>query len=89
MHCSNCGSDNPENDRFCGDCGAALEQEGAVPEALETMEQALQLNPDEMQDRSEIFRIHRELWLKQRKEEEAATNFHEAIALEQSMGAKA
>src|SRR5215472_13436056 len=25
MHCSKCGAENPEGKKFCGDCGAALE----------------------------------------------------------------
>jgi uncharacterized membrane protein YvbJ len=27
MRCSKCGSGNPENKRFCGDCGSPLERQ--------------------------------------------------------------
>jgi rRNA maturation endonuclease Nob1 len=26
MKCSNCGSDNPDGKKFCGDCGKELEE---------------------------------------------------------------
>ncbi len=68
---------------------AALEREGAIPEALETVEQALQLNPDEMFYRPEILRLRGELRLKQGQTELAEADFREAIALAQKMGAKA
>jgi uncharacterized membrane protein YvbJ len=30
MRCSKCGSDNPEDKRFCGDCGSPLERQQLV-----------------------------------------------------------
>ena len=32
MRCSRCGSDNPENARFCGDCGLEISQQVPYPE---------------------------------------------------------
>jgi predicted ATPase len=74
---------------FTAYLAAALEQQGAILDALETVEQALQLTPDEMITRPEIFRLRGELRLKQRRTELAEADFREAITLAQSMGAKA
>jgi tetratricopeptide (TPR) repeat protein len=68
---------------------AAQERAGAIADALETLEQALQLNPAEMFYRPEIFRLRGELRLKQGQTESAEADFREAIALAQKMGAKA
>jgi len=68
---------------------AALEREGAILKALETVEQALQVNPDEMYYRPEIFRLRGELQLKQGQKELAEADFREAITLALKMGAKA
>jgi tetratricopeptide (TPR) repeat protein len=68
---------------------AALEREGALQDAFETVEQALQLNSDELQYRPEMLRLRGELWLKQGQTKLAETDFREAIALGQTMGAKA
>jgi len=68
---------------------AAQQRDGAVVDALETLEQALQVNPDELVFRPEIFRVRGELRLKQGQTELAATDFREAIALARSMGARA
>jgi tetratricopeptide (TPR) repeat protein len=68
---------------------AAEERAGTIAEALETLEQALQMNPDEIYYRPEIFRIRGELRLKQGQTELAEADFREAIALAQKMGAKA
>jgi tetratricopeptide (TPR) repeat protein len=68
---------------------AVLGREGAVHEALETFEQALQLNPEEIWYRPEIFRLRGELRAKQGRPELAETDFREAITLAQKMGAKA
>jgi len=63
--------------------------EGAIGDALETVELALQVNPDEIVFRPETLRIPGELRLKQQKTELAEADFREAIALATSMGAKA
>jgi class 3 adenylate cyclase/tetratricopeptide (TPR) repeat protein len=68
---------------------AALEREGAILDALETVEQALQVNPDEMNYRPEIFRLRGELRLEQGQTELAEADFRESIGLAQKMGAKA
>jgi class 3 adenylate cyclase/tetratricopeptide (TPR) repeat protein len=34
MRCSSCGHENPEAQRFCGECGGRLEQESAAPESV-------------------------------------------------------
>jgi tetratricopeptide (TPR) repeat protein len=68
---------------------AAQEREGAIVEALETVEQALQANPDELAYRPETLRLRGELRLKLRQTELAETDFRESIALAQKMGAKA
>jgi tetratricopeptide (TPR) repeat protein len=74
---------------FTTDLAAALERQGAIPEALATIEQALQLNPNEMFYRPETLRLRGELRLKQGQNENAEADFREAIALAQRMGAKA
>lgn len=33
MKCGNCGSDNPEGKKFCGDCGKELTEASAAAEA--------------------------------------------------------
>jgi predicted ATPase len=68
---------------------AAQAVEGAIVEALETVEQALQANPDLLAYRPEMFRLRGELLLKQGRTEPAEADFREAIALAQKMGAKA
>jgi tetratricopeptide (TPR) repeat protein len=68
---------------------AAQECEGAVVDALETVEQALQANPNELVHRPEALRLRGELRLKQRRTELAEADFREAIALAQRMSAKA
>ena len=67
----------------------AQEREGAIADALETIEQALQANPDELVYRPETLRLRGELRLKQGQTELAEADFREAIALAQKMGAKA
>jgi len=62
---------------------------GAVIEALETIEDALQTNPDELYYRPESLRVRGELRLDRGQIEFAEADFHEAIALARSMGAKA
>jgi len=68
---------------------AALGRDGAIVEALATVEQALQVNSDDIWYRPGIFRIRGELRLKHRQTELAEADFREAVALAQQMGAKA
>ncbi len=68
---------------------AAQEREGAIADALATVEQALQVNPDELECRPETLRLRGELRLKQGQIELAEAGFREAIALAQKIGAKA
>src|SRR5262249_47270382 len=75
--------------RYTEFLAAAQGRDGAIVEALETVEQALQANPDELAYRPEIFRTRGELRLKREQTEVAEADFREAIALAQKMGAKA
>ena len=67
---------------------AAQEREGAIVDALETVEQALLANPDELVHRPEIFRLRGELRAQQGQTELAEADFRESIALAQQMSAK-
>ena len=67
----------------------ALAREGAVVDAVETIEQTIQSNPPELHSRPEILRLRGELRLKQRQIELAEADFREAIALARTMSAKA
>ena len=67
----------------------ALEREGAILDALETVEQALQLNSEQACYRPEILKVRGELRFKQGQTEPAEADFREAIVLAQRMGAKA
>jgi hypothetical protein len=67
---------------------AAQEREGALVEALETVQQALQVNPDELSARPEILRVRGEVRLKLGQSEHAEADFCEAIGLAQKIGAK-
>ena len=67
----------------------AEDRAGASLDALETIEQALKTNPDELMYRPEALRVRGELRAKQGATELAETDFREAIALAQTMGAKA
>jgi tetratricopeptide (TPR) repeat protein len=62
--------------------------DGGLGDALETVEQALQVNPDELVSRPEILRVRGELRLMLGNSELAKADFHEAIALAQTMSAK-
>jgi tetratricopeptide (TPR) repeat protein len=62
---------------------------GAVVDALQTVEQALETNPDELVFRPESVRLRGTLRLTQGQTELAEADFREAIALAQQMGAKA
>jgi tetratricopeptide (TPR) repeat protein len=68
---------------------AALERQGDIVEALEKVEEALQLNPDELYYRPEIFRLRGDFRLKQGQPELAEADFQESIKLARRMGAKA
>ncbi len=61
---------------------------GALANALETVERALQANPEELISRPWALRLRGELRLKQGQVEMAEGDFREAIALAQQMGAK-
>jgi Flp pilus assembly protein TadD len=67
----------------------AQEREGAIGDALATVEQALKVHPDELVFRPETLRVRGELRLKHGQTELAEGGFREAIALARSMGAKA
>jgi tetratricopeptide (TPR) repeat protein len=60
-----------------------------IVDALETVERALQANPDELVYRPETLRLRGELRLKQGQIELAETDFREAIGLARSVSAKA
>jgi class 3 adenylate cyclase/tetratricopeptide (TPR) repeat protein len=70
--------------------GLAVAQElgGDLVNALETIEQALQANPDELPHRPEIFRVRGEIRLKLAEKQLAEADFRNSIALAQSMSAK-
>jgi predicted ATPase len=63
--------------------------DGATADALATIEEALQANPEELVSRPEILRARGELRLKLGQNELAEADFREAIALAQKMSAKA
>ena len=67
---------------------AAQAGAGAVADALETVERALATDFDEPVFRPEALRVRGELRLKQGQTKLADADFHEAIALAQSMSAK-
>jgi tetratricopeptide (TPR) repeat protein len=74
---------------FTASLAAALGREGSILEALETVEEALRVNPDELVYQPEILRTRGELRLKEGQTELAEADFREAIARAQRMGAKA
>ena len=63
--------------------------DGKMPEALATIERALKVNPQELAWRPEAIRIRGELRRQLGQTGEAETDFHDAIALAQQIGAKA
>ena len=63
--------------------------DGKMPEALATIEKALQVNPDELAWRPDAFRIRGELQLASGNADAAEADFRDAIALAQKIGAKA
>jgi tetratricopeptide (TPR) repeat protein len=62
--------------------------QGAIDKALDTIERALEANPEEIIYRPEVLRIRGELRLKVDDHEQAAADFGEAIACAHGMGAK-
>jgi hypothetical protein len=67
----------------------AQERAGALADALETIQEALEVHPDELANRPETLRLYGELRLKNGQTQIAEAVFREAIALALSMGAKA
>jgi tetratricopeptide (TPR) repeat protein len=67
----------------------AQELAGAVEDAVETFQQALEVHPDELATRPETIRLYAELRLKGRQAEMAEAGFRDAIALASDIGAKA
>jgi class 3 adenylate cyclase/tetratricopeptide (TPR) repeat protein len=63
--------------------------DGATADGLETIEDALTANPEELWIRPETYRVRGELRLKQGERSRAEADFREAIALAQKMSAKA
>jgi predicted ATPase len=62
--------------------------DGATSDAIATIEQALETNPEELAWRPAAFRIRGELRLKAGQAKIAEDDFHEAMALAQKMSAK-
>jgi predicted ATPase len=58
-------------------------------EALRAIEEALQINPDQLASLAEMLRLRGELRLKQTQLDLAEADFRESIALAQKMEAKA
>jgi class 3 adenylate cyclase/tetratricopeptide (TPR) repeat protein len=75
--------------RLMAGLAEAQEREGAIVDALETVEQALRANPHELVYRPETLRLRGELRLKQGQTELAEADVRDSIALAQKMGAKA
>jgi predicted ATPase len=63
--------------------------DGKIGDAFETIEEALQANPEELYFRPETLRIRGDLRLELNQAELAEADFREAIALAQKMQAKA
>ena len=74
---------------YINSLAAAQKLDVAITDALDTIEQALQINPAELIYRPETFRLRGELRLEQGQAEPAGGDFREAIALAHTMGAKA
>ncbi|HKV56229.1 MAG TPA: adenylate/guanylate cyclase domain-containing protein [Candidatus Binataceae bacterium] len=67
----------------------AQDRDDGTLDALETIEQALAANPDELVYRPEALRVRGELRLKLGRPELAGADFRDAIALAQKIGARA
>jgi tetratricopeptide (TPR) repeat protein len=76
----------PRNMTYLAD---AQHRAGAISDALETVEQALNFNPDEAVERPETLRIRGEIRLQLGHKELAEADFSDSIALAGSMSAKA
>jgi predicted ATPase len=74
---------------FITSLAAAQHRAGAIGDGLETVEQALRMNPDELVYRPETLRLRGELRLKQGQTELAEADFCDSLAMARSMGAKA
>ena len=74
---------------FITSLAAAQHRAGAIGDALETVEQAIRMNPDELVYRPDTLRLRGELRLKQGQTELAEADFRDSIAMARSMGAKA
>lgn len=73
---------------FTWSLAQAQKAEGAIVDALSTVERALHLNPDENAFRPGALAFRAELRLELGQAELAEEGFHEAIALAKGMGAK-
>jgi len=62
---------------------------GGIKDGLETVERALDFNPEELVGCPEALRIRGELRLKQGERQPAEADFRDSIAMARSMGAKA
>jgi tetratricopeptide (TPR) repeat protein len=74
---------------YLGWVAMAQSLDGKMPEALATIENALQVNPEELVWRPETIRIRGELRRRLGQTDGAEADFHDAIALAQKIGAKA
>jgi hypothetical protein len=63
--------------------------DGAITEALETVEQALEFNPEERVNRPETLRLRGELHVERGQTDLAEADFRDSISLARSMNAKA
>jgi class 3 adenylate cyclase/tetratricopeptide (TPR) repeat protein len=68
---------------------AALQQQGLISDSLVAIEQALEVNPEILVYRPEMFRLRGELRLELQDEEPAEADFRQAIALARTICAKA
>jgi len=75
--------------RFLGYLCETQILQGAFDDALATLEHPLRNNPDDRIYRPELLRLRGELSLRQKLRELAEADFREAVALAQSMSAKA
>jgi tetratricopeptide (TPR) repeat protein len=75
--------------RYLTELAAAQHRGGAVGDALETVEQALNFNPEELFYRPETLRIRGELRLDQGDLQVAEADFRDSISLAKDMRAKA
>jgi class 3 adenylate cyclase/tetratricopeptide (TPR) repeat protein len=74
---------------FTAYLAAAQQRQGLPRQALETVEEALRVNPDVLAYRPEMLRLRGELRLELGQIEKAGSDFNEALALGQKLGAKA